>query len=75
MLYRSFIFLTELTISAQAIIFMCPGADNMNKRMFISGIIIFAIAGFVFMAGYRTGGIVAIIGLLVALAGMVEKDK
>jgi len=72
----------------------------MNKIMFISGIIIFAIAGFVFMAGYQgiqetnskfvpfssekyqtdktmesTGGIVAIIGLLVALAGMVEKDK
>jgi hypothetical protein len=72
----------------------------MNKIMFISGIIIFVIAGFVFMAGYQgiqeissnfvqyshdkyqmdktmesTGGIVAIIGLLVALAGMVEKDK
>ncbi len=72
----------------------------MNKIMFISGIIIFAIAGFVFMTGYQgiqetssdflpfssekyqmdetwesIGGIVAIIGLLVALAGMVEKDK
>ncbi|MCZ7383983.1 MAG: hypothetical protein O8C63_04440 [Candidatus Methanoperedens sp.] len=72
----------------------------MNKIMFISGIIIFAIAGFVFMAGYQaiqetnskfvpfspekyqmdktmesTGGIAAIIGLLVAMAGMVEKDK
>ncbi len=72
----------------------------MNKIMFISGIIIFAIAGFVFMTGYQSiqetssdflpfssekyqiyetwesiGGIVAIIGLLVALAGMVEKDK
>ncbi|MGB8216801.1 MAG: hypothetical protein WCE94_05805 [Candidatus Methanoperedens sp.] len=72
----------------------------MNKIMFISGIIIFAIAGFVFMAGYQgiqetnskfvqfssenyqtdktmesIGGIVAIIGLLVAMAGMVEKDK
>ncbi|MCZ7405172.1 MAG: hypothetical protein O8C67_09615, partial [Candidatus Methanoperedens sp.] len=66
----------------------------------ISGIIIFAIAGFVFMAGYQaiqetnskfvpfssekyqmdktmesTGGIVAIIGLLVAMACIVEKDK
>ncbi len=72
----------------------------MNKKMFISGIIIFAIAGFVFMAGYQgiqetnsnfipfssekyqfdkimesTGGIAAVIGLLIALAGIVEKDK
>lgn len=72
----------------------------MNKIMFISGIIIFAIAGFVFMTGHQgieeisskfvsfssekyqmdktmesIGGIVTIIGLLVALAGMVEKDK
>ncbi len=72
----------------------------MNKIMFVSGIIIFAIAGFVFMTGYQgiqdtnskfvqfssekyqmdktmesTGGIVAIIGVLVALAGIVEKDK
>ena len=72
----------------------------MNKIMFIAGIVIFAIAGLVFMTGYQgiqetnskfvpfssekyrmdktmesIGGIVAIIGLLVAMAGMVEKDK
>ncbi|VVB92200.1 Uncharacterised protein [uncultured archaeon] len=72
----------------------------MNKIMFISGIIIFAIAGLVFMTGYQgiqetsskfvpfspenyqldktmesIGGIVAIIGLMVALAGIAEKNK
>ncbi len=72
----------------------------MNKILFISGLIIFAIAGFVFMTGYQgiqetslrfmqytpenyqlyktmesSGGIVAVIGLLIALAGIFEKDK
>lgn len=73
----------------------------MNTRWFVSGIIIFAIAGFVFMAGnqgiqdiFQTklvtfspetyeayklmesiGGIVAVVGLLIALAGIVEKNK
>ncbi len=72
----------------------------MNRRWFISGIIIFAIAGFVFMAGYQgihditlklttfspekyqlykmmesIGGIAMVIGVLIALAGIVEKNK
>lgn len=72
----------------------------MNRRWFISGIIIFAIAGFVFMAGYQgiqdinfkfmtfspekywlykmmesIGGIAAVIGVLMALAGIVEKNE
>ncbi len=72
----------------------------MNRTLFISGIIIFAIAGFVFMTGNQgiqemiskfaayspesyqlyknmenTGGIAAVIGILIALAGICEKDK
>lgn len=73
----------------------------MNTRWFIFGIIIFAIAGFVFVTGYQgiqevvlkfenpfspakyeaykimesIGGIAAVIGLLIALAGIVEKNK
>ncbi len=72
----------------------------MDRRLFISGIIIFAISGFVFMAGYQgnqdiilkltafspekyqiyeimetIGGIAAVIGILIALAGIVEKNK
>ncbi len=72
----------------------------MNTKLFISGIIIFAIAGFVFVTSYQgiqeiilkfttfspekydqykvmesIGGISAIIGLLVALAGIVEKNQ
>ncbi len=73
----------------------------MNTKWFISGIIIFAIAGYVFVAGnqgiqdiFQTklvtfsaekydaykmmesiGGIAAVIGLLIALAGIVEKNK
>jgi hypothetical protein len=72
----------------------------MNRRWFISGIIIFTIAAFVFMAGYQgiqditlkltifspekyqlckmmesIGGIAAVIGILIALAGIVEKNK
>lgn len=72
----------------------------MDKKLFISGIIIFAVAGFVFMAGYQsiqditlkfmvfspekyglykmmesTGIIASVIGILIALAGIVEKNK
>lgn len=72
----------------------------MNRKWFISGIIIFAISGFVFMAGYQgiqditlklttfspekyqlykmiesIGGIAAGIGILIALAGIVEMNK
>ncbi len=72
----------------------------MDRKLFISGLIIFAIAGFVFITGYQgiqditlkimtfssekyqlyetmetIGGIAAVIGILVALAGMVEKNK
>lgn len=72
----------------------------MNRRWFVSGMVIFAIAGYVFMAGNQgvqeiilkfvefspeqylvyklmesIGGIVAVIGLLIALAGIVEKNK
>jgi hypothetical protein len=73
----------------------------MNTRWLILGIIIFAIAGYVFVTGYQgiqgmvmkfdnpfsqekyeaykimesIGGIAAVIGLLIALAGIVEKDK
>lgn len=72
----------------------------MNIRWFVSGIIIFAIAGYVFMTGSQgiqdmiqkfitfspekyeayklmesIGGIAAVIGLLIALAGIVEKNK
>lgn len=72
----------------------------MNRRWFISGIIIFTTAGFVFMAGYQglqdiilklttfspekyqlykmmesIGGIAAVIGILIALEGIVEKNK
>ncbi len=70
----------------------------MNRTMFISGIIIFAIAGFVFMTGYQgvqemiskfaaystetyqlyknmesIGSIAAVIGILIAFAGIFEK--
>lgn len=72
----------------------------MNKRLFISGIIIFALAGFVFMTGHQgiqdmslkfvlfspdkyqlnktmesIGGITTVIGILIALAGIFEKNK
>ncbi len=72
----------------------------MNRTLFISGIVIFAIAGFVFVTSYQgiqdiilkfttfspekydqykimenLGGISAIIGLLIALAGIVEKNQ
>lgn len=72
----------------------------MNRTLFISGIIIFAIAGFVFMTGHQgieeiiskfatyspekyqlfnmmesLGAIVAVIGILTALAGIVENTK
>ncbi len=72
----------------------------MNMKLFIWGIIIFAIAGYVFMTGNQgiqeiilkfvtfspekygayklmesIGGIAAVIGLLIALAGIVEKNK
>lgn len=74
--------------------------NNMNKRFFISGIIIFAVAGFVFMTGHQgiqemslkfiqfspekyqlnkymesIGGIATVIGILIALVGIVEKNK
>ncbi len=70
----------------------------MNIKWFVSGIIIFAIAGYVFIAGNQgiqemiqkfasfepgkydgykmmesLGGIVAVIGLLIAMAGIAEK--
>jgi hypothetical protein len=72
----------------------------MNRTLFISGIIIFAIAGFFFMTGHqgieeiiskfatfspekfqlfqtmeRVGGVIAVIGILTALAGIGEKTK
>lgn len=72
----------------------------MNKRLFISGIVIFAIGGFVFMTGHQgvqeiilkfvifspekyqmyqimesLGGISAVIGVLIALAGIFEENK
>ncbi len=73
----------------------------MNTKWFISGIIIFAIAGYFFVTGnqgiqdiFQTklapfspeiydvykmmqsiGGIAAVIGLLIALAGIVDKNK
>ena len=72
----------------------------MDRKLFISGIVILAIASFVFMAGYQgiqdvilkfiafspekyqqyemmetIGGIAAVIGILIALAGIVEKNK
>ncbi len=72
----------------------------MDRRLFTSGIIIFTVAGFVFMAGYQgiqdiilklttfspekyelykmmesIGGIAAVIGILIALAGILEKNK
>ncbi|MCX9012607.1 MAG: hypothetical protein OIN66_16000 [Candidatus Methanoperedens sp.] len=71
----------------------------MKRVLFISGIIIFAIGGFFFMAGYNgiqelalkftiysqeayqqyktmeiAGGISAVIGILIALAGIFEKN-
>ncbi len=73
----------------------------MNTKWFVSGIIIFAIAGYVFVTGSQgiqdivqtklvtfspekydaykmmesIGGIVAVIGLLIASAGIAEKNK
>ncbi len=72
----------------------------MNRRIFVSGIVIFAIAGFVFMTGHQgmqeiilkfaifspekyrlyqimesLGGIAAVIGVLIALAGIFEENK
>ncbi len=70
----------------------------MNTKWFVSGVIIFAVAGYVFISGNQgiqemiqkfatfdsgrydaykmmesIGGIVAVIGLLIALAGITEK--
>ncbi len=70
----------------------------MNTKWFVSGVIIFAVAGYVFIASNQgiqemiqkftafdlgrydaykmmesAGGIVAVIGLLIALAGVAEK--